>query len=454
MNDKIQKKPNIVSIDISKINLDKKIYPREKIDEQLVEIYRLNLEAGTDLPPLVVQKNTNTLIDGAHRYHALKSLKKEKVEVEIVDIPDSELRAEAIRRNIKHGKRFTVLEIRATIIYLRYTDNKSLKEIAHIVNRSEGRISQILMEYRHRGRQLFSDLNPKVPKIDLRVKANHHIKAEILEKLEAGLSGKEIAEKHKISQGLVSQIKKKNHEWLTSPVYFKMEKIRAVRLLEIAFINSQLNQAKFEFKEDGITIRNAKGERETPVCIASFDVDSFLHYRLSHPIDGYAKSDLLKQVREVDSDEIEFALLDANTWKLRWTNNEKTHMYDDIDWRDFPVPYMELDSEGIPKSVVAKLQVVQSDFPRKSKGQLTLKMEKGELVGVYDCQEWKCQRTIKPEFIEKKGNARACVDLATMDNLLKISFLRYNCIWIGMWSAQTHLAIGNSYPDYRACFIL
>jgi len=454
MNVQNQKKPNIVTIDISKINLDEKIYPRERIDEQLVAIYRLNIEAGTDLPPLVVQKNTFTLIDGAHRYHAAKKLKKEKVEVEIVDIPDSELRAEAIRRNIKHGKRFTLDEIRATVIFLRFTDKKSLKEIAQIVNLSEGRISQILMEYRHGARHFFSDLNPKVPKIDLRVKADHYTKKKILEELEAGLSGKEIADKHKISQGLVSQIKKKDQEWLTSPVYFKMEKIRAVCLLEIAFLNGQLNHAKFEFKEDGIMIRNFNGEEETPLCIAKFDVESFLHYRVSDPIDVYAKSDLLKQVREVNSVEIEFALLDSNTWKLRWKNNERTHKYDAIDWRDFPVGYIELDHDGIPKEVKTKLEVTRRDFPSKSKGQLTLNMEKGELVGVYECQDWTCQRKIEPDFIEKDGNATADVDLATMDKLLKISFLRYNCFWIGMWSDQTHLAIGKSDPDYRACFIL
>jgi len=453
MNDQIQKKPNILTVDISKINLDKKNYPRARIDEQLVEMYRQNLEAGTDLPPLVVQKNTFALIDGFHRYHAAKRLKKEKVEIEIVDIPDSELRAEAVRRNIKHGKRFTRGEIRATIIFLRFRDKKSLKEIAQIVDLSEGRISQILMEYRHGARQFFSDLTPKVPKIDLRVKADHYTKAEILEELEAGLSGKEIADKHKISQGLVSQIKKKNQEWLTSPVYFKMEQIRAVDLLEIAFMNKQFNQAKFEFKEDGITIRNSMGE-EFPLCIAKFDVESFLHYRLSHPIDGYAKSDLLKQVREVDSVEIEFALLDSNTWKLRWKNNEKTHKYDDIDWRDFPVPHIELDSDGIPKEVKTKLEVARCYFPRRLKGELTLKMEKWELVGVYDCEEWKCQRKIEPNFIEKDGNARAYVDLATMDKLLKICFLRHNCFWIGMWSDQSHLAIGKSHPYYRACFIL
>lgn len=449
-----QKKPNTIKVDILKINLDEEIYPRVGIDEQLVETYRLHLEAGIELPPLVVQKETFTLVDGAHRFHAAKKLKVDTVEVEIVNIVDSELRAEAIRRNIKHGKRFTLGEIRATIISLRFKDKKSQREIAQIVNLSESRISQILMQYRHGARQFFSDLNPKVPKIDLRVKADLDTKTEILEEVATGLSGKEIAEKHKISQGLVSQIKKKNQDWLTSPVYFKIEKRAAVLLLAVAFVNKQLSQAKFEFKENGITIRNCKGEKETPLCIASFDVDCFLNYRLSHPIDGYAKSDLLKQVKDIDSVEIEFALLDANTWKLRWANNERTHRYDDIDWRDFPVPHLELDSDGIPKSVATKLQVVQNDFPIKSNGQLTFKMEEGELVGVYECEKWKCQRTIEPKFIEKKGNARAYVDLATIDKLLKISFLRNDCFWIGMWSDRTHLAIGKSHPNYRACFIL
>ena len=105
------------------------------------------MEKGIEFPPIVVQKDTYTLIDGLHRLDASKELEKKKIKVEILDIPNSELRAEAVRRNIKQGERLTPDEISRSIIDLRFRDKKTLKEIAEIVDLSEGRISQICSEF-------------------------------------------------------------------------------------------------------------------------------------------------------------------------------------------------------------------------------------------------------------------------------------------------------------------
>lgn len=440
-------------IDIILIHINSEIYPRTKVDEQLVESYRVSMEAGVKFPPLVVQKDTHTLIDGLHRYHALKKLETKKVEVEILDIPDTELRAETVRRNVRHGKRLTTMELRLIIAKLRFTDKKSLKEIAEIVGMTEGRVSQICKEFRYSERS-FNNFNPKVPKIDMRVKVNMHDEEEILNDLKAGLSGKEVAEKHGVSQPTVSRIKKEHEAWTSSPVYIKMGLAKAKNMFKVAFMNKLLKKARFEFKEKGVIIRNSEGKKP-PFLVAIFKSKYFWEYNVKQPFEGYAESDILTQLKTCDPGyigNIELALSDSKTWKIRWEDHKKSHTYDSLDWREFPIPHLELDENGIPPNIVAKAELFQSVFPIKQKGDLTLKMENGELTCSFKCHnDWLCNQKLKPKLLEKNDDARAIVDLQTLDEALKIFM---GPVWIGMWSDQTHIAIGQGGANSKMCFII
>ena len=267
----------IETVDTSLININPELYPRAGIDPEVVATYSQNMEAGERFDPLVVQKDTYTLIDGVHRYHALKKLERKKAQAEILDIPDSELRAEAIRRNVKHGKRLTRRERTHSIIALRYKDEKSEKEIAEIVGLTEARISQICQEWEFASRYFddFSDLNPKEAKIDLRYKLSEKQKQEILTHLDSGqLSGKEIAAKYNVSQSLISQMKKKHEEWKSCPVYIKTDPAVAMDMFRIAFINRLLKKARLEFKKEGVVIRNSKGKK-FPLVVAMFNHKCF-----------------------------------------------------------------------------------------------------------------------------------------------------------------------------------
>lgn len=443
------------TIDLSLIYINPEIYPRAEIDSELVETYSQNMEAGAKFPPLVVQKDTYTLIDGVHRYHALKKLGKKKVRVEIRDIPDNELRAEVIRLNVKQGKRLTQRELRRSIIALRM-DNKSLKEIAKIVGLTEGRISQIYNEFRTMPRY-FNNFNSKVPKIDLKGKVDEKKKREIIADVELGLmSGKEIAESHNISPSLVSQIKKEHEVWKSElPVYIESAIIELADMFKIAFMNRILKKARFEFTKNGVVIRNSEG-KTFPLVVAMFKDNYFVEYKVTQPIEGYARSDILTQIKRIDVDYepcIELALVDSNTWKIRYEKGVKSHSYDDIGWRDFELLKPELDGNGIPKTCTVKAEISRHELPRNQKGELTLTMEGKELSCSFKCgaQAWDCNHKVKLESLKKNDDARAIVDLKTLDQAIKVCSGPF---WIGMWNDRTQMALGQGFKAHKFCFII
>jgi len=465
------------------VNVDAKIYPRERIDEEVVEIYKSNLETGMKFPRIVVQKDTYTLVDGLHRFKALEKLGKKQVEVEILDIPNIELRREAISRNIKHGKRLTKDEIRRNVIALRFTDKKRLKEIAETVGLSEARISQICEDYHlaHTWME-FNDLSSKVPKVDLRMKVDSVEEKEILTDLRKGVSGKEVAEKHGVSQPTVSRIKKKHEEWVSSPVYIRMKPVDAIKLFQVAFANGVLEKARFEFKEGGVLIRNSN-DNKPPSVFAMFKKDSFFEYRVIEPVEGYAESDLLAEVSKHASAHMDYelALINPQTWNLRYKtyggerDNVKTHAYEHLDWRGFTKQSPKLDEDGIPETAQVKAKIHCGQFARKHKGNLALQMKDGELFASFDFEcgvdlwrsgwDWKCNREFELEFLEKKANATAIVDHSMLDQIIKTltwygvkkgKFIRHSgpFVWIGMWTDRTNLAIGTTGPTKQVCFIL
>lgn len=447
----------IETIDINLIHINLEIYPRLEVDEELVETYYLNMEAGVKFGPLTVQKDTYTLIDGFHRYHALKKLEKEKVDVEILDIPDTELRAEAIRRNTKRGKRLTKRELYHSILDLRFRDEKSLKEIAEIVDLTEGRISQICDSFefgtRYFDEENFYNFSSKDTKIDLRQKVDTDKKEKILADIDAGLSGKEIAKKHGVSQPTVSRIKKEHEPWTSSIVYIKAEIGKAITMFRYAFMNNVLKKARLEFKENGVLIRNSESEKP-PFVVAFFKDKCFIKYKVKQPTEGYVKSDILTQLKNIDIDydpTIELALVNPRTWKIRNEKEVRTHEYSEIDWRDFPIWNVELDKDGIPKTCTVKAEVSPLAFPRNQKGKLTLVMEDKELSCSFKCHnDWPCKQKLKLLFLEKTSNARAVVNLETLDHILKTK----HPFWLGMWSDRTSIAIGTGIRNRKVCFII
>jgi len=57
-------------IELTKLVFNEDLYPRTGIDEQHVRQFMRAMEAGITLPPIVVAKTSNVIVDGVHRYHA------------------------------------------------------------------------------------------------------------------------------------------------------------------------------------------------------------------------------------------------------------------------------------------------------------------------------------------------------------------------------------------------
>lgn len=109
------------TLKIKDIKVEKELYPRRGLDWTTTARYHNAMKAGAKFPPVVVGvlNGIAYLIDGAHRIQALKGLKIEKVEAELLRIKDrKQLYKEAVKRNSSHGKPFTTQEVTGIIMKL------------------------------------------------------------------------------------------------------------------------------------------------------------------------------------------------------------------------------------------------------------------------------------------------------------------------------------------------
>jgi len=87
-------------IDITKVKINKDIYPRFGTDAETILKYRMNVD---NLPAISLAKRDNTLIDGYHRFMAHRDEGKKEIEYDYLDIEENEYFAESLKRNCSHG---------------------------------------------------------------------------------------------------------------------------------------------------------------------------------------------------------------------------------------------------------------------------------------------------------------------------------------------------------------
>ncbi len=76
-----------MKIPIDDVKWDPAIYPRAKWKTSTIERYSDAMVAGDVFPPLILDSDSNTLLDGKHRLEAYKMAEIEDVPVELVTIP-------------------------------------------------------------------------------------------------------------------------------------------------------------------------------------------------------------------------------------------------------------------------------------------------------------------------------------------------------------------------------
>jgi hypothetical protein len=134
---------------LSKIVLDETLRARSRLDP--VNVHRLitAYQAGARFPKLVVERMTNRLVDGWHRYEAYRTLNIAEVEVVLrVYASEAEFFADAVRLNIGHGTQLAAYDVKNAIARL---DGLGISraQIAEIVRIPAVKIDEIVRGFAH-----------------------------------------------------------------------------------------------------------------------------------------------------------------------------------------------------------------------------------------------------------------------------------------------------------------
>ena len=188
-----------MNLKTSEIIYDEKIYPREKVDMNIVAQYR---DAIENLPNIVVDKK-NRVIDGYHRLLAYRGENVDEIEVEIFESEDDgECLLESIKRNAKHGKQLTSIE-KKTLARNLYKQSRTEVEIKQVLSISERTISDYLK--------------------DMKAKEDESRDQKILELYLACRTQEEIAQEVKLSR-----------EWINKEITKLCEQMASLPELHIA----------------------------------------------------------------------------------------------------------------------------------------------------------------------------------------------------------------------------
>lgn len=179
-----------MKVDIAKIRLLQSFYPRDGLDNEIVNSYRLNVSA---LPPITVTKEF-ILVDGYHRMvaHRVEGLGEIEVEEPLLDIEGSEIFIEALKRNAYHGKALTMKEKRS-----------AARKIFEEGYGTEGKIAKLLAVSESTIQNWVQDIRQE------KIKERNE---QILELYLACYTEKEIADRFGIAQPTVNAVIKKTKD--------------------------------------------------------------------------------------------------------------------------------------------------------------------------------------------------------------------------------------------------
>lgn len=95
---------------LSKLKFDFDLYPRTEIDSHHLREMVEALKAGTEFPPIVIDKKSKRVTDGFHRGRMYARAEGPEAEVEVLEVAykdEAAMFADAIRRNAGHGRRLS-----------------------------------------------------------------------------------------------------------------------------------------------------------------------------------------------------------------------------------------------------------------------------------------------------------------------------------------------------------
>ena len=100
-------------VQLSEVVFDQSIYPRVEWSQATVNRYAEAIHAGDEFPPIVLEADTNRLLDGMHRLQAHKQALKDQISVVWQTVPEGvPAKLYAASLSAKHGDRITGEELK------------------------------------------------------------------------------------------------------------------------------------------------------------------------------------------------------------------------------------------------------------------------------------------------------------------------------------------------------
>ncbi len=116
---------------------DLSVYPRFQVDDQHVRALAEAIEAGCELPPVVVERKSKRIVDGFHRKRAYERVHgpDHKIEVALKTYPsEAELFLDAARLNSSHGRPMVACDYARTVQTARRLGVKDISIVARVLN--------------------------------------------------------------------------------------------------------------------------------------------------------------------------------------------------------------------------------------------------------------------------------------------------------------------------------
>lgn len=134
-------------VPVTSLEFDPDLYPRIDVsDFHVAELMRV-MEGGHTLPPVIADRKTRKLVDGAHRWHAAIRKELPEIAVEWRDYPnETELFEDACLLNSAHGLNFTARDKLKVIEISQRFGLKEL-EISKILRTSPSYVKAIMPRY-------------------------------------------------------------------------------------------------------------------------------------------------------------------------------------------------------------------------------------------------------------------------------------------------------------------
>jgi len=105
------------NMNVKNVKYEEKVYPRTQWKTDTVNRYVDALESGDVFPPIIVEKESDLLLDGKHRLEAHKKAGRETIEVQKVDVPEGMTKKYfAATLSAKHGDRLSNADIKQIAI--------------------------------------------------------------------------------------------------------------------------------------------------------------------------------------------------------------------------------------------------------------------------------------------------------------------------------------------------